>query len=197
MSLSREGFESKEIENACINYLCEMYYNFHKQGGVIGPIDFKNTLIKLNDGSVKLGSRMKLEDFNKSVDLIKFAPPEVNQRNGEWDIYSDLFCLDVLIFVVRYGAFPFDGMLCYKTPASTLEIAHKIYDNPIFIFDPENRSNAVSPECDSFVIKEWENEENESIKKLFIRAFTAGINNKEARVRPDEWSLAQRNGGVN
>jgi len=60
---------------------------------------------------------------------------------------------------------------------------------PLFIFDPENEDNAPDPALDPNPLAYWP-VYPEFLRKQFVRAFTEGLIDPQARVRDREWQKA-------
>jgi eukaryotic-like serine/threonine-protein kinase len=58
--------------------------------------------------------------------------------------------------------------------------------DPVFIFDPDNDSNRPQPGVHDNPLSFWPIYPG-SLRKLFIRAFTAGLHDPDARVMENEW----------
>jgi hypothetical protein len=59
-------------------------------------------------------------------------------------------------------------------------------ENPLFVFDPNNLSNRPLPGVQEVLLNFWPIY-TESLRTLFIRSFTAGLRDPDARVMENEW----------
>ena len=115
---------------------------------------------------------------------------EKTDEKMEFTIYDDNYCLALLLFIIRYNAFPFDGKLVYEKPMVTKNQALKRYGYPIFVFDDNNTTNEVYAEQSSDIIKRWYHDENRNMKTLFLQMFTIGITGSKYSVQVKDWEEA-------
>lgn len=122
----------------------------------------------------------------------RFMAPEIVRAEAFPNSDSDLFSLATLLFYMLFISHPLEGkneadIRCFDQPAM-----NQIYGvNPVFIFDPENKTNRPVPGYHKNALAYWE-VYPDFLKAIFIRAFTTGIDPAK-RVRGSEWKevLAQ------
>jgi DNA-binding helix-hairpin-helix protein with protein kinase domain len=117
----------------------------------------------------------------------KFMAPEVVRGEADPSAETDLHSLAVLLFMVFVNGHPLDGAreaaeMCMDEAAEA-----KLYgDSPLFLFDPDDRSNKPLPGIHDTVITLWPTLPLE-LKELFSRSFTSGLSSPSQRVTEGEW----------
>ncbi len=132
-------------------------------------------------------------DVNLKPGSIKGTPgfmaPEVANNLVEPNAASDRFSLAVLLFFIFVIGHPLKGKRELTLPydASDPDQSHRLCaKDPVFIFDPNNDSNRPQPGVHDNPLSFWPIYPG-SLRKLFIRAFTAGLHDPDARVMENEW----------
>lgn len=113
--------------------------------------------------------------------------PEVARLESPPSASSDLYSLSVLLFYLFMCHHPLMGkqeaaIHCIDSPA-LFEIYAK---NPLFIFDPQDRSNEPGPYYDGIVRPYWRCYP-EFLRRTFTKAFTDGLRDPNARIAESEW----------
>jgi DNA-binding helix-hairpin-helix protein with protein kinase domain len=120
-----------------------------------------------------------------------YTAPEIERREGLPSTYTDLHSLAVLMFKILMMHHPLEGIRetaikCFDVPAR-----EKLYGwDPLFIFDPTDRSNKPDIRYHQAVLNFWPLYPA-FIRDLFTKAFTTGLKDpKNGRVRESEWRAA-------
>lgn len=187
MELYKNGFISYEVKKKCIVDLIEFYNQMHNDNKIVGLFSPKQFWVDLSTGDIETGININVEEGLKDCDVIKFIPPEIIKREGEWDIAADRFCLALLVYSIYFFSFPFDGKRIYKNPILSSKRAIEEYSNPVFAFDIVDTSNSIEDSTDYNVRKMWNDESNQELKDAFVKSFTCGVSNKDLRVSDAEW----------
>ena len=144
-----------------------------KDGEILLICDNENVTVN-NAGSSGVGG------------TLAFMAPEIILNQQSLSTLSDLYSLAVLLFHFWMWHHPMHGALEYMIPVFGNDECENLYGkNPIFIFDPDNKSNRP-PEGYSVVKKRWDACPG-SLKDLFIKSFTSGLHNPNERVIEGEW----------
>ena len=185
MELYRPGFESKE---ACIragSELVGIYEAAHEKNALIGPVDFNRICFDPKSGEVVSFPSETVSRNECGYDLWKFLPDEY-MAGLEWDLTQDLYCLAVLLFAVKTGSLPFDGLEeCTSFSLSEEERKEK-YRTLGFIFAEGAGSNRADPLINTSAIDAWNDEKNEELEALFTKVFT-NRSDKVCRPVVAEW----------
>ena len=187
MELFKRQFTSNEALRNCMINAVTVYHERHSKGETVGIIDFNKIMLDLVTGDISEITPVSLDSAIRSVDILKFLPPEVINGNTVFGETQDRYCLALLLFAIKYFSHPFDGKNVYAEPIITVEAAKKAYGTPVFVFDVIDSSNAVSNQTNSKMIQKWESEPDTRLKDLFIMCFTVGVNNINMRPNDKAW----------
>jgi hypothetical protein len=102
---------------------------------------------------------------------------------------TDRFSLAILLFYIFMLGHPLKGRLETDLPydPSDPDGSRRLCaDSPVFVFDPVNTSNRPVPGMHDPVLNFWPIYP-ESFRNLFVRSFTAGLNDPDSRVMENEW----------
>ena len=164
----------------------------HSQGLCYRDISFGNAFFDPDNGDILIA-----DNDNVSVDgagvlgvlgTPRFMAPEVVRGEALPSTQTDLFSLSVLIFYMLMVAHPLEGKKEAAIKALDLPAMTKLYGKePIFIFDPNDDSNAPVPGIHDNALAFWRIYP-QFLRDIFVRAFTDGIRDpKNGRVRESEW----------
>ena len=189
MEKDRKQFVSESVRDACMKRVVQAYIDEHDIGNVFGFLDFNRSMIDLKTGDISHDFNCRLDGNQNAVTIenLKYAPPEYLNSGGAWTQNSDNHCLAVLLYVIRYAGFPFDGKLMYKKPIVNVNQARRFYSDPVFVFDSRRRENELNTMCDARIMAAWKQDEKSHLGNLFRSVFEDGIKNPAARCTPQEW----------
>ena len=175
--------------------LAHNYLLLHAQGLCYRDISFGNAFFDPDNGDILIA-----DNDNVSVDgapvlgvlgTPRFMAPEVVRGEAMPSTQTDLFSLSVLIFYLLMVAHPLEGkketeIKCLDLPAMT-----KLYGTePLFIFDPNDNSNAPVPGIHDNALAFWRIYP-QFLRDIFTRSFTVGLRDPQnGRVRESEWRAA-------
>lgn len=182
MNLYKKYFASEEIEQKAMESVLRIYLEAHAKGNIIGAIDINQIQLDTETGEVVFPSSESIEKMKRSVDTLKFLPPEVIQGQAEWNRDADLFCMALILFSIRYYGHPYDGLLVCDAPIVERERAERIYGHPIFLFDSKDTSNAGNSYLCGRTAMRWERESNQRLKDYFMQVFIFGVNYDSIRL---------------
>jgi DNA-binding helix-hairpin-helix protein with protein kinase domain len=173
----------------------DSFYQLHTRGLCYRDISFGNVFFDPDKGDVLICDNDNVTVDGKAIGGIlgtpRFMAPEIVRGEAAPSTKTDLFSLSVLLFYMFMVSHPLEGrresnIRCLDVPAM-----NKLYGyEPLFIFDPNDRSNApVKSYHDNAIVywpiyPQW-------LRDLFTRAFTTGLHDPEyGRVRESEWRSA-------
>ena len=106
---------------------------------------------------------------------------------------TDLYSLAVLLFYMFMMGHPLEGKLEAEIKCMDIHAMNKLYGrNPIFIYDPNDKSNRPVKGYQDNVIIYWELYP-QTIRDLFTKSFTVGLTFPNKRVTEKEWLEAFAN----
>ena len=121
----------------------------------------------------------------------RFMAPEIVRGEATPDPDTDRYSLAVLLFYMFFLSHPLEGKKESAIHVLDLRTIKKLYgDEPVFIFDPNDSSNAPDPVHHKNAPVFW-NIYPQFFRDLFIRSFTDGIKDpKNGRVKESVWQSA-------
>ena len=170
--------------------LAHSFLDLHAMGLCYRDISFGNVFFDPDSGEVLICDNDNVVVNGASIGGVagtpRFMAPEIVCGSGLPDTQTDLFSLSVLLFYILMLHHPLEGrreltIKCFDLPAMT-----KLYGtDPLFIFDPCDRSNEPVPGYHDNAIAFWPIYP-EFLRALFTRAFTDGIRDPQnGRQFPD------------
>lgn len=181
----------RTLATAAFN-LSHNYLLLHSQGLCYRDISFGNAFFDPDNGDILIA-----DNDNVSVDgagvlgvlgTPRFMAPEIVRGEAVPSTNTDLFSLSVLIFYMLMVAHPLEGKKEAAIKALDLPAMTKLYGKePLFIFDPNDDSNAPVPGIHDNALAFWRIYP-QFLRDIFTRAFTTGIRDPQnGRVRESEW----------
>jgi DNA-binding helix-hairpin-helix protein with protein kinase domain len=175
--------------------LSHNYLQLHTQGFCYRDISFGNAFFDPDTGEVLIADNDNVTvDGAATLGVLgtpRFMAPEVVRGEAVPSTQTDLFSLSVLMFYMLMVHHPLEGrkemeIKCLDLPAMT-----KIYGSePVFIFNPHDRSNEPVPGYHDNVLAFWPIYP-QFLRNLFTTAFTDGLRDaRNGRIRESEWRAA-------
>jgi serine/threonine protein kinase len=172
--------------------LSDSYYHLHLEGLSYRDISFGNVFFDPQNGEVFICDNDNV-NFDKTEKCTvygtpRFMAPEIVRGDATPSADTDRFSLAVLLFYMFFISHPLEGKKESAIHALDAPAMKKIYgDEPVFIFDPNDSSNAPDPVFHNNALVFWQIYP-QFFKDLFTRVFTQGIRDPEnGRVRESEW----------
>jgi len=175
--------------------LADSFLQIHSKGLCYRDISFGNVFIHPDTGDILVCDNDNVAvDCGASSGVVgtpRFMAPEVVRVESRPNMSTDLFSLAVLLFYMHMLHHPLEGKKEAEIKCMDLPAMNKLYGtNPIFIFDPNNDQNRPVKGLHDNALALWPIYP-EFIQKLFIKAFTVGLNDPQhSRVRESEWRQA-------
>ena len=174
--------------------LSDSFFQLHAQGLCYRDISFGNVFFDPASGEILI-----CDNDNVGIDgqpgLVagtpRFMAPEIVRGEAQPSSKTDLFSLAVLLFYLFVIHHPLDGQKALEIHCLDLAARRRLFgDEPVFIFDPHDRSNRPVPGEHDNALAFWPIYP-QFIRHLFTRSFTDGIRDPQnGRVRESEWRLA-------
>lgn len=167
----------------------------HNQGLCYRDISFGNLFFDPESGTPLICDNdnvgVERDSSSNVLGTRRFMAPEIVRGEALPSTTTDLYSLAVLLFYVLMVGHPLLGrreldFRCWDENAERQMFGV----NPLFIFHPEDRSNAPSGEHHGAVLQYWPLFPG-SIQRLFVQAFTDGLEpDASKRVRESVWRSA-------
>ncbi|WP_431037680.1 protein kinase domain-containing protein [Streptomyces sp. P6-2-1] len=175
----------------------EAYQVLHAQGIAYRDISWGNVVFDPANGDVLIcdNDNAVVEGENSGITgTMHFMAPELVRADpgARPGTQSDLHSLAVLLFMLLMNHHPLSGRRELEVHCLDEAAERRLYGRePVFVFDPKDRSNAPDPQEQGTVLATWE-AACPSLRELFTRNFTEGLHEPARRVRESEWRDALR-----
>ena len=174
--------------------LANAYFLLHSEGLCYRDINFGNVAFDPTDGDICVCDNDNVgvsEEPTSIGGTLRFMAPEIVRGEALPNTQTDLFSLAVLLFHVFMMHHPLEGRHEYEIHSLDASAMKKLYgDEPLFIFDPEDRGNAPVSGYHETVLSYWPIYPK-FLQELFVKAFTKGLRDPQGgRVVEGEWRTA-------
>jgi eukaryotic-like serine/threonine-protein kinase len=171
--------------------LADSFLKLHAFGLCYYDINFGNIFFNPDTGDIRIADTDNV-DVNGRMGGIQgthgFMAPEVARNEALPNSATDRFSLAVLLFQLFMVGHPLYGKRQDELPYDPADpdATRRLCKDPVFIFDPNNSSNGPIVGFHDCVVRFW-NIYPQSLRDLFIRAFTKGLHDPDARIMENEW----------
>lgn len=173
--------------------LSEAFLQLHAAGLCYQDVNFGNIFFHPQsvDALICDNDNVNVDGADASIyGTRKFMAPEVIRRETLPNTKTDLFSMSVLFFYAVMGWHPLDGRREAGYSILNSEAELSLYgQEPLFLFDPNDSANGPVEGLHDPLVARW-NSLPKTIRTLFTRAFTAGLNDPDKRVLERQWRSA-------
>lgn len=166
------------------------YQMLHKAGYSYRDISFGNVFFNPDTGDVLICDNDNVAPNGGKGGVYgtpRFMAPEIVTGKARPSRNTDLFSLAVLLFYMFMLNHPLEGKLEAQIKCMDMPAMQKLYGtDPVFIFDPENKSNRPLRGYQDNALVFWDLYPAE-LKELFTRSFTVGLRVPAKRVTENKW----------
>ena len=178
--------------------LADSFFRLHADGLCYRDISFGNVFFDPQTGEILVCDNDNVTENRSSYCGIlgtpDFMAPEIVRGDALPSRQTDLYSLAVLLFYMFHVSHPLLGrkvlaIRCWDLPARMKLCGSE----PVFIFDPQDQSNAAvdrnddpSGEAGGNAIQYW-TFYPQILRDTFTKAFTLGLRDPDARVMEGEW----------
>ncbi len=178
--------------------LCKAAYNLtngyrqlHNMGYSYRDISFGNVFFDPDTGDVLICDNDNVTangiDNSTVYGTPRFMAPEIVIGAAKPSRNTDLYSLAVLLFYILMLGHPLEGRLEANIKCMDINAMNLLYgSNPVFIFDPENKTNRPVAGYQDNVLIYWDLYPS-AIKKLFVESFTVGLKSPNKRITEKQW----------
>lgn len=175
--------------------LSDSFFQLHAKGLCYRDISFGNVFFDPGDGDVLIADNDNVAVSGQATGGVlgtpRFMAPEVVRGDARPSADTDLFSLAVLLFYMLMVHHPLEGRKETEIKCLDLPAMNKLYGTePLFIFDPNDSSNAPVPGIHDNALAFWPLYP-QFLRDLFIQSFTVGLHDPvHGRVRESVWRSA-------
>lgn len=171
--------------------LADSFLQLHAQGLCYRDISLGNVFfdpvsgapLVCDNDNVGLDGR----DQARVLGTSRFMAPEVVVGNALPSTSTDLYSLAVLIFYLLMFHHPLQGRRELEHACFDRDVERQLFGiDPLFVFDPDDDSNAPDPVVHGAVLQYWPLYPS-YLRDDFTRAFTRGLGDPSQRVREGVW----------
>ena len=180
--------------DACIR-IAHGFNELHLSGLCYRDISFGNLFVDFNTGEILIcdNDNVTFDNLKSTEDIwgtSGFMAPEIVRGESAPNSQTDLYSLSVVIFRMLNKQHPLQGQREYAIEIADPESDQMLYGtNPIFIYDPIDATNRPVKGYKDIADAYWPYYPD-SIKALFVEAFTEGLHDPHKRIRESIWIKA-------
>jgi serine/threonine protein kinase len=188
--LAKANFKNVDaLVNAALN-IVEGFMELHRKGFNYQDLNDGNFFVNFENGDVLIcdNDNVMGQGFYSGIaGKCRYMAPEIVRGEKMPGKETDRFSLAVVLFLLLFVNHPLEGKAT-NPPCMTEEHEQKFFgSNPVFIFDPNDKSNLPILGLHENVIKKWPIFP-EYIKEAFIEAFSyERLHAKKPRLMEKDW----------
>jgi serine/threonine protein kinase len=183
------------VATALCMQLSQSFLRLHSEGLCYRDISFGNVFFDPTTGQPLICDNDNVGIDGESSSAVlgtrRFMAPEIVRGEAQPSTQTDLYSLAVLLFYILVVGHPLVGRRelrfdCWDNEAESFLFG----SHPLFVFDPDDDSNAPHPELHASVLANWPLYPR-FVRELFTTAFTRGVRDpRNGRVREGVWRKA-------
>lgn len=167
------------------------YQKLHSMGLSYRDISFGNLFFDPDTGDVLICDNDNVSanglDDSSVYGTPRFMAPEIVTGKAKPSRNTDLYSLAVLLFYIFMMGHPLEGKKEADIKCMDIHAMNRLYGaDPVFIFDPDDKSNRPVRGYQDNPLLFWDIYPNE-LKNLFIQSFTEGLSRPNKRVTEKRW----------
>ncbi|AEF86141.1 conserved hypothetical protein [Treponema primitia ZAS-2] len=156
--LAKEKFASLTALTNTALQIVEAFRELHNSGYSYQDLNDGNFFVNPKTGDVLICDNDNVAEYGKNLGIAgkcRYIAPEIVLGKALPSVHTDKFSLAVVLFLLLMYNHPLEGKKAFP-PCMTEALERKIYgEEPVFIFDSEDDSNAPLPEINNNAIKRW------------------------------------------
>ncbi|GHF37472.1 MULTISPECIES: protein kinase domain-containing protein [Streptomyces] len=177
--------------------MVEAYQALHSRGIAYRDISWGNIFFDPANGDVLVcdNDNAVVEGEASGISgTMEFMAPELvrGEPGAIPGTQTDLHSLSVLLFMLLMNHHPLKGKAELAIRCLDEAAEKRLYGkNPVFVFDPVDKSNEPDPDEQTTVLATWK-VVPPVLSELFVKNFTEGLRDASRRVRESQWRDALR-----
>ena len=181
----------RELVTAAIG-LADCFRTLHLDGLVYSDINLGGPFYNPQTGEVLIcdNDNVRINNTPISILFMQFAAPELILGESGCNRHTDYYSLGILLYYMFVREHPMEGATEANLNCFDERAKKKLYaENPVFVHDPNDRSNAPVPGVHVGNIRNWP-ALPEFIKATFSQTFIEGAKDKSQRLTDGQWLTA-------
>ena len=169
--------------------ICDGFMKLHSLGYSYQDLNEGSFFIDPRNGGLLICDNDNVAPFGVNLGvkgMPKYMAPEVVTDRARPDTHSDRYSLAVILFRLFYIDHPLEGRYTVQFPLTDANGARLFGENPVFIYDPADKSNRPLPGAHDNVIRRWQMFPPD-LTAAFTKAFTDGLKNTGGRITELQW----------
>ena len=188
--IGKEAFASTTAMTNTALHITAGFRALHNSGYNYQDLNDGNFFINPKSGEVLICDNDNVCGQGKNSGIAgkaRYMAPEIVAKHANPDTFSDRFSLSVVLFLLWTNNHPLEGKAACP-PCMDAQHERKIYgENPVFIFDPRDKSNIPVQGLHKGAISRWPFLP-EYLRQEFIKAFSKdALFNPKNRIIDQEW----------
>jgi serine/threonine protein kinase len=189
--IGKVGFASITAMNNAAMQITAGLKQLHGRGYTYQDLNDGNFFINPKNGNVLICDNDNVFPYGKDSGIsgkARYMAPEIVAKGGKPDIWTDRYSLAVILFLLWTNNHPLEGKAACPVYMDT-EHEKKIYGTkPVFIYDPEDKSNRPVQGIHRGAIERWPFLP-EYLKEQFFNVFSKELllNDPKKRIMDQEW----------
>ena len=188
--IGKEVFASVTAMVTAALQITAAFRELHNKGYSYQDLNDGNFFINPKNGDVLICDTDNVCEYGKYSGIAgkaRYMAPEIVIGKGNPDIKTDRYSLAVMLFLLWINNHPLEGKAACP-PCMDTKHEKKIYgEQPVFIFDPEDKSNIPVQGLHTGAIKRWALLP-EYVREEFVKAFSKDVlHNPNNRIIEQEW----------
>jgi serine/threonine protein kinase len=188
--IGKEGFASiTAMVNAAL-HISAGFRELHLKGYSYQDLNDGNFFINPKDGDLLICDNDNVSEYGKNSGIAgkaRYMAPEIVAKKAKPDIKTDRFSLSVVLFMLWTNNHPLEGKNACPVCMDAKHEKQIYGENPVFIFDPTDKSNIPVPGLHKGAISRWPFLPV-YLQEEFIKAFGKEVMlNPANRIIEQEW----------
>lgn len=179
----------RQAVNAALK-IVSAFRKLHNMGLSYQDLNDGNFFINPDNGKVLICDNDNVAPNKQETGILgkpRYMAPEIVRGEKTPDALSDRFSMAVILYIIFHLNHPLEGKR-YLVPALSQTLTEKLYGTePLFMMDPNDRSNAPDPVIHINTLTVWK-VLPKYIQEMFLTAFSQeALHNPNARPTEKDW----------
>jgi serine/threonine protein kinase len=188
--IGKEGFASITAMVNTALHITAGFRELHLKGYSYQDLNDGNFFINPKNGDVLICDNDNVSEYGKNSGIAgkaRYMAPEIVAKGAKPDIKTDRFSLSVVLFLLWVRNHPLEGKAACPVCMDAKHEKQIYGENPVFIFDPDDKSNIPVQGLHKGAIANWP-QLPVYLREEFSKAFSKGVlTNPAARIIEQEW----------